>query len=68
MEKVIKKYKLKDTEKQENDDAKYWSSVSSSERTEIAYSLWEDCCNTKGVNTNAQRLRRILKIAKLSQS
>lgn len=68
MEKVIKKYKLTDTGKQERDDIKYWSLSSSSEKTEATYLLWEDCCYTKGVNVNAQRLRRIFKITKLSQS
>lgn len=66
MEKVIKKYRLKDTKKQEEDDVKYWSSVSSSEKTEMVYSLWEDCCNIKGVNIHAQRLRRIFKVIKFS--
>lgn len=65
IEKIIKKYRLEDAEKQEK-DLKYWTSASTSEKTEMAYSLWEDCCwIQKGVNVNAQRLRRILKFAKL---
>lgn len=66
MKKVIKKYRLKDTGKQEEDDKKYWSSASSSEKTEMTYSLWEDYCNMKGVNINEQRLQRIFKITKFS--
>ncbi|UJS15974.1 MAG: hypothetical protein L3J17_08570 [Candidatus Jettenia sp.] len=69
IEKRIRKYRLKDAEKQEEEDLKYWASVSISEKTEMAYSLWEECYwIQKGVNINAQRLRRVLEIAKLPQS
>ena len=69
IEKIIKKYQLEDAEKQEEEDLEYWTSASTSEKTEMAYSLWEECYwIQKGVNTNAQRLRRVLEIAKLPQS
>jgi len=41
MGKIIKKYRLKDAEKQEGEDLEYWTSASTSEKTEMAYSLWE---------------------------
>ena len=66
IKKVIKKYRLEDAEKQEEEDLEYWTSTS--EKTEMAYSLWEECYwIQKGVNINAQRLRRVLEIAKLPQ-
>lgn len=69
IEKIIKKYRLGNVEKQEDDDLKCWASVSTSEKTETSYSLWEECYwIQKGVNINAQRLRRVLKIVKLPQS
>lgn len=69
IEKIIKKYRLEDAEKQEEEDLEYWISASTSEKTEMAYSLWEECCwIQKGVNINAQRLRRVLEIAKSPQS
>ncbi len=69
IEKIIKKYRLEDAEKQEEEDLKYWTSASTSEKTEMAYSLWEECYwIQKGVDVNAQRLRRVLKFAKLPQS
>ncbi len=68
IEKIIKKYRLEDAEKQE-EDLEYWTSASTSEKTEMAYSLWEECYwIQKGVNINAQRLRRVLEIAKSPQS
>lgn len=69
IEKIIKKYRLEDAEKQEEEDFEYWTSASTSEKTEMAYSLWEECYwIQKGVNINAQRLRRVLEIAKSPQS
>jgi len=69
MGKIIKKYRLKDAEKQEDEDLEYWTSASTSEKTEMAYSLWEECYwIQKGVSINAQRLRRVLEIAKSPQS
>ncbi|MDN3510811.1 MAG: hypothetical protein NG784_05840 [Candidatus Jettenia sp.] len=69
IEKIIRKYRLKDAEKQEEKDLEYWALASTSEKTEMAYSLWEECYwIQKGVNINAQRLRRVLEIAKLPQS
>jgi len=69
MEKIIKKYRLDDAEKQEEEDLKYWALASTAEKTEVAYSLWEECYwIQKGININAQRLRRVLEIAKLPQS
>lgn len=69
IEKIIKKYRLEDAEKQEEEDLKYWSSASTSEKTEAAYSLWEECYwIQKGANINAQRLRRVLEIVKSPQS
>lgn len=67
MEKVVKKYRLKDAKGQEEEDLKYWTSASISKKTEMTYSLWEEHCWIKGVNVNAQRLRRILRITKLPQ-
>jgi len=43
IKKIIKKYRLEDAEKQEEEDLKYWSSASISEKTEMTYSLWEEC-------------------------
>ena len=69
IEKIIKKYRLKDAEKQEDEDLEFWTSASTSEKTEMAYSLWEECYwIQKGININAQRLRQVLEIAKSPQS
>ena len=62
------KYKLSDIDKQENDDRKYWTSVSLKEKLEAMHKLWIDYCKLKGLDPHAQRLRRVLKITQLSQS
>jgi len=41
MGKIIKKYRLPFQFFQEGEDLEYWTSASTSEKTEMAYSLWE---------------------------
>ena len=52
----------------EKHDLEGWLSLPYSTKTEVVYSLWEDYCEMHGVDVNAQRLQRVFKITKLSQS
>ena len=71
MKKIVRKYKLddpNDIDRMGKNDLEGWLSLSYSTKTEVVYSLWEDYCEMHGVDVNAQRLQRVFKIAKLSQS
>lgn len=59
-------YKLADSQKQEQEDSTYWASQSVANKTEAVYSLWRDYCWMHKEDVDAQRLRRVLKITKLS--
>ena len=43
-----------------------WTSQSIANKTETAYSLWREHCWINKEDVDAQRLRRVLKITKLS--
>ncbi|MEK7291059.1 MAG: hypothetical protein AAB013_04010 [Planctomycetota bacterium] len=71
MKKIVRKYKLSnpdDVKRMEKHDLEGWLSLPYSTKTEVVYSLWEDYCEMHGVDVNAQRLQRVFKITKLSQS
>lgn len=68
MEKIVKKYKLTDIDKQEEDALKYWKSKSIKEKIDTVEELRKRYCEMRGINLNEQRLRRVLTIVKLSQS
>lgn len=68
MEKVIKKYRLTDSEKQEEDDLRYWKSRSIKEKIDAVEELRKQYSEMRGINLNEQRLQRVLTIVKLSQS
>ena len=64
----FKKYNLSDFAEQKKDDREYWSSVTLKDKMDAMYKLWVNYCKLKGLNPDEQRLRRIFKITKLSQS
>ncbi len=68
MEKVIKKYRLTDSEKQEEDDLRYWKSRSIKEKIDAVEELRKQYSEMRGINLNEQGLQRVLTIVKLSQS
>lgn len=68
MERVIKKYRLEDIEKQEEDSLKYWASKSIKEKIDAMEQIIKNYYNLKGPNLYEQRLQRIFRITKLSQS
>ena len=71
MKKIVRKYKLSnpdDVKRMGKNDLEGWLSLSYSTKTEVVYSLWENYCGMHGVDVNAQRLQRVFKITKLSQS
>ncbi len=64
--KRLKIYTLADSQRQEKEDITYWTSQSIASKTETAYSLWRDHCWINKEDVDAQRLRRVFKITKLS--
>lgn len=66
MDKVIKKYSLKDNQ-QESDDKRYWQSQSIEFKLEILESLRQDAIKLglyPDYHESQQRLRRVLRIVK----
>ncbi|CAG1769588.1 hypothetical protein BAC3_00394 [uncultured bacterium] len=68
MKKIVKKYKLTDTEGQEEDAIRYWASKSIKKRIDAMEQIIENYYALKGLHIHEQRLQRIFKITKLSQS
>jgi hypothetical protein len=68
MEKIVKKYKLTDTQGQEEDALRYWTSKSIKKRIDAMEQIVKNYYELKGLHLHEQRLQRILKITKLSQS
>ncbi|MCF6147512.1 MAG: hypothetical protein E3K37_02515 [Candidatus Kuenenia sp.] len=68
MEKVIKKYRLEDAEKQEKDSLEYWATKSIKEKIDAMEQIIRNYYHLKGPNLYDQRLQRVFRITKLSQS
>ncbi|MBM4054340.1 MAG: hypothetical protein FJ264_06665 [Planctomycetes bacterium] len=68
MEKIIKKYRLEDVEKQEEDSLEYWATKSIKEKIDAMEQIIKNYYELKGPNLYEQRLQRVLRITKLSQS
>lgn len=68
MKKIVKKYKLTDTQRQEEDALRYWASKSIKKRIDAMEQIVKNYYELKGLHLHEQRLQRIFKITKLSQS
>ena len=68
MEKIVKKYKLTDTQGQEEDALRYWTSKSIKKRIDAMEQIVKNYYELKGLHLHEQRLQRVFKITKLSQS
>ena len=67
MEKVIKKYKLVDNEKQEADALQYWASKSIKKKIDAMEQIIKNFYELKGLKSHEQRLQKVFKIVKLPQ-
>lgn len=63
-----KAYRLTDNNKQEEDSLRYWASKSIKKKIDAMEQIIENFYELQGMNLHEQRLQRVLKIAKLSQS
>ena len=61
-------YKLTDDKKQEEDSLRYWASKSIKKKIDAMEQIIENFYELQGMNLHEQRLQRVLKIVKLSQS
>jgi len=67
IKKAVKVYKLTDTEKQEEDNLRYWKSKSIKAKIDAINQLRILYCQSRGLNPDEQRLQRVFKITQLSQ-
>ncbi len=63
-----KVYRLTDDKKQEEDALKYWASKSIKKKMDAMEQIIKNFYEVQGMNLHEQRLQRVLKIVKLSQS
>jgi len=63
-----KAYRLTDNKKQEEDALKYWASKSIKKKIDAMEQIIKNFYEVQGMNLHEQRLQRVLKIVKLSQS
>ena len=61
-------YRLTDDKKQEEDALRYWASKSIKKKIDAMEQIIENFYELQGTNLHEQRLQRVLKIVKLSQS
>ena len=64
----MKKYKLTDDRKQEEDSLRYWTSKSIKKKIDAMEQIIKNYYEVQGSNLHEQRLQRVFKIVKLSQS
>jgi uncharacterized protein YdaU (DUF1376 family) len=64
----MKKYKLTDDRKQEEDSLRYWASKSIKKKIDAMEQIIKNYYEVQGSNLHEQRLQRVFKIVKLSQS
>jgi uncharacterized protein YdaU (DUF1376 family) len=67
-EKILRKYKLTDYDKQEEYALRYWASKSIEKKMDAMEQIIKNFYELQGTNLHEQRLQRVLKIVKLSQS
>lgn len=63
-----KVYRLTDDKKQEEDALRYWASKSIKKKMEAMEQIIKNYYELQGTKLHVQRLQRVLKIVKLSQS
>lgn len=63
-----KVYRITDDKKQEEDALKYWASKSIKKKMDAMEQIIKNFYEVQGMNLHEQRLQRVLKIVKLSQS
>lgn len=63
-----KVYRITDDKKQEEDSLKYWASKSIKKKMDAMEQIIKNFYELQGTNLHEQRLQRVLKIVKLSQS
>jgi hypothetical protein len=68
MKKIVKKYKLTDIQGQEEDSLRYWASKSIKKKIDAMEQIVKNYYELKGLDLHEQRLQRVFKITKLSQS
>ena len=68
MKNKVKKYKLTDIQGQEEDALRYWASKSIKKKIDAMEQIIKNYYELKGLHLHEQRLQRVLKITKLSQS
>lgn len=61
-------YRLTDDKQQEADSLRYWASTSIKKKIDAMEQIIENFYELQGTNLHEQRLQRVLKIVKLSQS
>lgn len=64
--KHIKKYRLTDDKKQEEDALRYWASKSIKQKIDAMEQIMKNFYAIQGTNLNEQRLQRVLKVVTLS--
>jgi len=65
MEKIIKKYRITESSKQEEDSLRYWKSKSIKAKIDAINQLRILYCELKNMDPNEQRLQRVFKITQL---
>lgn len=68
MKKIVKKYKLTDIRGQDEDSLRYWASKSIKKKIDAMEQIVKNYYELKGLYPHEQRLQRVFKITKLSQS
>lgn len=68
MKKKVKKYKLTDIQGPEEDALRYWASKSIKKKIDAMERITKNYYELKGLHLHEQRLQRVFKITKLSQS
>jgi uncharacterized protein YdaU (DUF1376 family) len=63
-----KVYRITDDKKQEEDALRYWASKSIKKKMDAMEQIIKNFYEVQGTNLHEQRLQRVLKIVKLSQS